>query len=34
MGNYKSFIYGIKKEWNVLRFRENFELLARKEVNG
>jgi hypothetical protein len=23
-------IYGIRKEWNDPRFRENFELLARK----
>jgi hypothetical protein len=26
----KSVIYGIRKEWNDPRFRENFELLARK----
>jgi hypothetical protein len=26
----KSIIYGIRKEWNDPRFRENFELLARK----
>ena len=26
----KSVIYGIRKEWNNPRFRENFELLARK----
>ena len=30
MGRYKSIIYGIRKEWNDPRFRENFELLARK----
>ena len=26
--NSKSVIYGIRKEWNYPRFRENFELLA------
>lgn len=26
----KSVLYGIRKEWNDPRFRENFELLARK----
>jgi len=26
----KSVIYGIRKEWNDPRFRENFELLAKK----
>ena len=26
----KPIIYGIRKEWNDPRFRENFELLARK----
>jgi hypothetical protein len=26
----KSVIYGIRKEWNYPRFRENFELLATR----
>src|ERR671927_1578594 len=29
----KSVIYGIRKEWNDPRFRENFELLAKKGSN-
>ena len=29
----KSVIYGIRKEWNDPRFRENFELLARNGSN-
>jgi hypothetical protein len=27
----KPIIYGIRKQWNVPRFRENFELLAERE---